>query len=468
MQGKHLLLLALLAAGVSWSAAENACQDLDNCPKAYNNTMDDWAGNSSSEGLVVESDLAAWMSSSVDTYLAKIQSMYPPDSSLSDSPEVFNGVGGRALIYLRAFQQSGASTDLAMAQRYADEALRRIGEISSKYVGFLWGRTGVWCVAAVIYDNLGNATKVNELVAQVESMFEAAVDDDVAPYDDWDAGRGGLLFAARFLQEHLSAADAGWIIARPLVVAVAQAVVDRGARLSRSADYLEWISPNDGGKWLGQSHGSAGVLHGLLDVPELFDNATAQALVLGTLDHIVASQQPSGNYPTEYYTEDEDELVQWDHGAPGVMTVLLRAALQFVDSTDASVKASVESWVDSALKAADCTWSRGIVTKGLMLCHGISGNTYMQLHSAKILADLASADAAAFGDVDFRKYQYRALQFQRFVMQTPDLWEPDLMRQPTPNPYYFYTSSYESAVALWQDLLAHQDAPLEVAGMPAY
>ena len=44
-------------------------------------------------------------------------------------------------------------------------------------------------------------------------------------------------------------------------------------------------------------------------VQVVVDNATARALVLGTLDHIVASQQPSGNFPAEYYDDDEDVLV---------------------------------------------------------------------------------------------------------------------------------------------------------------
>jgi hypothetical protein len=55
------------------------------------------------------------------------------------------------------------------------------------------------------------------------------------------------------------------VIPLALLAPVAQAVINRGARLSASPDeYLEWLSPNDGGKWLDMSHGSAGVLHGLL------------------------------------------------------------------------------------------------------------------------------------------------------------------------------------------------------------
>jgi hypothetical protein len=97
------------------------------------------------------------------------------------------------------------------------------------------------------------------------------------------------------------------VIPRALLAPVAQAVINRGVRLSASPDeYLEWLSPNDGGKWLGMSHGSAGVLHGLLRVPEVvLANSTARKLVLGTLDHIVAQQQPSGNFPTEVGTRRE-------------------------------------------------------------------------------------------------------------------------------------------------------------------
>ena len=65
-----------------------------------------------------------------------------------------------------------------------------------------------------------------------------------------------------------------------------------------------------------------GVLYELLGVPEILENATSKALVLGTLDYIMSKQFPSGNFPGEYYDETEDVLVQWDHGAPGVATAL--------------------------------------------------------------------------------------------------------------------------------------------------
>ena len=46
---------------------------------------------------------------------------------------------------------------------------------------------------------------MQSLVNIIETTFQNAVDDHACPYDDWDSGRGGLLFAATFLQDML-----GW------------------------------------------------------------------------------------------------------------------------------------------------------------------------------------------------------------------------------------------------------------------
>lgn len=41
------------------------------------------------------------------------------------------------------------------------------------------------------------------------------------------------------------------------------------------------------------------------------------------------------------------------------------------------------------------------------------------------------------------------------------------MRKPTPDPYDFYTASYEAGAATFGDLLAHTNDPIHVT-MPAY
>ena len=123
-----------------------------------------------------------------------------------------------------------------------------------------------------------------------------------------------------------------------------------------------------------------------------------------------AAQFASGNFPAEYYDPGDDVLVQWDHGAPGVAAALAVGARVLGNA----------SYLASAERAMECTWARGLLTKGLMNCHGIGGNTYMQLFMHKQTRD--------------PKYLWRALQFQRFVAAHPILWDPEQMRVVTPSP----------------------------------
>jgi hypothetical protein len=446
--------------------------------------------NTTTEGLVVEPDLGAFMATMQTTFMQLV------DARKAGSSTVFDGSAGRALLYLRMYDLNGNPEDLASARSYADAALADVDNLNADYVGFLWGSPGVYSVAAAVLDRCGDASEtVEELVGRVEAAFAAAPTS--APFDDWDSGRAGLLYAAEFLEENVvfnnslrrsrsgevSASDAS-IIPRETVTAVAEAVVTRGASLSREEGYMEFVSPNDGEMWLGQSHGSAGVLHGLLRyAPEIFtSNATARGLILGTLDHIVSKQQESGNFPSEYYDDDADVLVQWDHGAPGVMSVLAEASLKLLqlaavnpDNATAPMtwdeaRPYVQRYVASALKAADCTWERGLLTKGLQMCHGITGNTYMQLRLASLVRQINSEGLqfglSAVANPD--TYVWRALQFQRFVMNTPELNDPNLMRKPTPDPFAVYTASYESAAVIFQDLVAHADDPISARGMLAY
>ena len=216
--------------------------------------------------------------------------------------QVFGGSAGRALLFLQRFEAWGQASDLATALEYIEGALASVGAVSASTCGFLWGRPGVGAVGAVVRSRAGDEAGAQSLVDALVGYFEKAPDDSECPYDDWDSGRAGLLYVSKFLDEMLPQWPGGLpVIDRDLLAPVALAIIDRGTRLSDSpGEYLEWLSPNDQGKWLGMSHGSAGVLHGLLLVPEVvLGNSTARRLILGTIDHIVAQQQPSGNFPSE-------------------------------------------------------------------------------------------------------------------------------------------------------------------------
>ena len=167
----------------------------DSCPRFYNNTMADY---SPGDSLAVEPALVEFMNATLATYLELVATNYPP--SRFDSADVFGGVGGRAVLYLRLYARFGRADDLALAAEYIDAALARVDSIETDYVGMMWGRTGVYAVGAVVADLTGNATRVAECVDAVRALFEGSVDDSFAAYDDFDAGRAGLLYSARYLE----------------------------------------------------------------------------------------------------------------------------------------------------------------------------------------------------------------------------------------------------------------------------
>eukprot|EP01063_Lacrimia_lanifica_P015015 TRINITY_DN2166_c0_g1_i2.p1 TRINITY_DN2166_c0_g1~~TRINITY_DN2166_c0_g1_i2.p1 ORF type:complete len:497 (+),score=169.31 TRINITY_DN2166_c0_g1_i2:59-1492(+) len=415
------------------------------CPKCWTNPHPDYTPGAATD---VPAELKALMKDRLEGYLAAMLGTRP--ASHADSGTVFSGHGGRALLLLKLHEVTGNATYLQLAAPYVDAVERALpGQILADMVtgfsGFQWSHVGMACVSALAADRRGDAAAVKKRIAQVQAAVRNAATFTSRGYDDFDAGRAGLLYAARFLEANVAPKGVGKVDAASLdrVVAVIIARGEAQARAHGNA-FLQWRGPNDAGLWLGQSHGASGTLGQVLAVPGYLDrNATAKALVRATLDHICDKQFPSGNFPGEYYNETEDVLVQWDHGAPGVSAALLAGWKYFKDTR----------YLDAAAGALDCTWRRGLLLKGLMNCHGIGGNTWMQLHAAQATGN--------------RTYAYRAVAFQETVLRTPLLSSLGHMRQPQPlpnGPWQFWTGSVESAIELWADLVYRGAAGAQETG----
>mmetsp|Transcript_8749 Transcript_8749/g.6484 ORF Transcript_8749/g.6484 Transcript_8749/m.6484 type:complete len:105 (+) Transcript_8749:546-860(+) len=85
----------------------------------------------------------------------------------------------------------------------------------------------------------------------------------------YDEGIAGLLYCADFLENHFGKE----LIDRPLIVDAAELMILQGIEYSFENGTLQW--PNDdheGAYWLGQGHGSSGILHRLFKFPELLEN----------------------------------------------------------------------------------------------------------------------------------------------------------------------------------------------------
>lgn len=152
-------------------------------------------------------------------------------------------------------------------------------------------------------------------------------------------------------------------------------------------------------EYFGMAHGISGIVNLLLhDLSLLGDDTTAQEeaklAIRKVCEYLISTKLPTGNYPTRLDAHDRDVLVQWCHGCTAIGILLCTAARNDIGNN--------EEFVEEAVKIADVVWERGLLKKGLGLCHGISGNAYLFVYLYLATRDL--------------KHLHRAWQFVKFSM----------------------------------------------------
>lgn len=123
--------------------------------------------------------------------------------------------------------------------------------------------------------------------------------------------------------------------------------------------------------------------------------------------------------------------VQWCHGAPTFIAVFAEAARVFNNSY----------YMDRAKLAADFTWEQGILTKGMQLGHGVSGNAYMILYLYQATGD--------------EKYLHRFLQIHSYALDSAYLTDPDNMKSYDCLNYSIFVSSVGSIAITYVDIIGH-------------
>ena len=126
----------------------------------------------------------------------------------------------------------------------------------------------------------------------------------------------------------------------------------------------------DGVDYFGAAHGTTGILYVLLQFPSWCQDPAHLPWITATINTVVSMQYPSGNFPCtfqDHKDETADRLVHWCHGAPGVTDTLYHAHKLL--SNDDSILRSLD-------RALSTVWERGILKKGVGLCHGVSGSGY--------------------------------------------------------------------------------------------
>ena len=163
-----------------------------------------------------------------------------------------------------------------------------------------------------------------------------------------------------------------------------------------------------GKEYYGAAHGTAGILHALLQSPASVLKPSLP-IIVSTASFLLSQRLPSGNFPSSA-SSTSDRLVQWCHGAPALS--LLCSSLYAVTRD--------RQWLQAALECAEVVWQRGLLKKGVGLCHGISGNGYCFLTLYQLTRDSVQL--------------HRAYHFAHFAMSDH---HAQLMKQPD-QPYSLY------------------------------
>jgi lantibiotic modifying enzyme len=218
--------------------------------------------------------------------------------------------------------------------------------------------------------------EANDLISQLSELAEKV------PSTECDVlyGRAGALQIILFLRKELECASLG----KDVAVQLARHIIMEGRRYASACNIglsllWEWHET----KYLGAAHGVVGILHTLLSLtPDelkfLEETYSAKSLIRQTIDQLDSFCWPSGNLQSSVKVvgtrSGSDRLVQWCHGAPGHILLLVKANKIFEN----------EHYLQRARQIADeVVWPRGLLRKGFGLCHGIAGNAYALLAVAR-------------------------------------------------------------------------------------
>lgn len=242
--------------------------------------------------------------------------------------------------------------------------------------------------------------------ADVDDRLFAAVENNIEnPTLEALWGAPGTMLAALFLHEE--AGEARW-----------------AELYRRNADHLlgQWERHDDPGcwywmidlygntrPWVGAGHGFFGNIFPLLKGAHLLAPATADVVrsrVAETLARSAHEEDGAANWPSWFVDPDGFRfMVQWCHGAPGVLTSMG----PFPIDEDPEVERLL-------LAAGELTWRAGPLTKGAALCHGTDGSALALLEVYRRTGDEAWLERA-------RALAMHALgqRSERFSLYTGDL-----------------------------------------------
>lgn len=140
-------------------------------------------------------------------------------------------------------------------------------------------------------------------------------------------------------------------------------------------------------------------------------------LIRQTIDFLDNDQTfPSGNLRSSIGRE-KDKLVHWCHGAPGYVLLLVKAHAVFGEK---SYLRRAEMICDNVI------YPRGLLRKGVGLCHGISGNAYcfLAVYRGRLLEQDGDGSVGQTSLAENERFLQMARNFASFAIDNFDALAP--------------------------------------------
>ncbi|PTB68350.1 hypothetical protein BBK36DRAFT_1139839 [Trichoderma citrinoviride] len=281
----------------------------------------------------------------------------PPQPAYLDPAQHGGFIRGPTSIAYLFFRLASLYPDVQVADHHLMHWAKRYVE-ADRGEPALTTRVGLSC-EKLAYQALracisADANDVKAFLSNIPTIVGPYSNGEKDPFESeiWQ-GRAGTLYFMRLMRHHLP--DCAAILEDPIAQVSAKILAD-------SVDREEGGWTFHKKKYIGAGHGDIGILTQLaLTTPALAPELAPKLRALLRL-------QRDGNWPIAKEIDESrhPSLMQWCHGAPGVLYSLRAMRPYFADLRDE---------IDAAIaRGQEAIWRQGLLRKEPSLCHGIFGN----------------------------------------------------------------------------------------------
>ncbi|CAH1405939.1 unnamed protein product [Nezara viridula] len=290
---------------------------------------------------------------------------------------IYVGSCGIALLYLHKYMKQNDSDALARGKRIITDANEKF---KNRGISFLQGDAGPLALGFLFNAYTSGSTSPTDYSRRLCTL----ADKNANSASELLTGRAGYLYALLFVQKHFKNIISDELLRKQISI-ILHAGVQRAEITPCEAPLVyEWCDNN----YLGAAHGVAGILYILLCCSHLLTPTEKNNLIQPTIEWLLSQRFPSGNFKPDPDT-NQDNLVQWCHGAPGFVHLFTLASEVFKS----------QKYLEVALQCGEIVWERGLLSKGYSICHGVSGNAYAFLELYKYTKSVKHLHrAACFAD----------------------------------------------------------------------